>query len=161
MKPIKDYLSLFAASLVITIFLGCSNEESLFYNTENKGSSIANLDLPLIQRENIDYEIIPVNGNNYVYLPKMTSTKTITRSTETARSYSASVVCTEIGLIVTITWDSTNATFRLSDGYTYAYQSFRYSINGSSINIDELWLRIYGSSGAHICDVRYSGTLNG
>lgn len=165
MKTIRQRLfSFLVVSVAAFVFAACSNEQITSLDEDAITQDIiggTQCEVSSLQVNNSDYEVIPVGANNYVYVPKMTSAKSTTRSVETARTYSSSVVCTEVNLIVTITWDDTSATFRLSDGYMYALQDFRYSINGSSINIDELWLRIYGGSGAHLCDVRYSGTLNG
>ena len=161
----KSLFSFWVVSVVAFIFAACSNEQitSLDEDTNTQDMTGGTLcKVSSLQRNNTDYEIIPVGTNNYVYVPKMTSAKSVTRSTETEKTYSASVVCSEINLLVTITWNSQSATYRLdTDSYMYAHQDFRYNINGNSITIDKLWLRIYGSSGAHICDVQYTGTLTG
>lgn len=160
MKQIMQIKFLSILSLITPLFISCSNDDGLYSDTD-ASRSIDGKTRFSSQMENTDYEIIPVGGNNYVYVPKMASPKTVTRSTETSRTYYASVFCDEIDLVVTISWNNDGATYRLSNGYMSVLQSFRYTINGSSINIDELWLRIYGGSGAHLCDVTYNGTLTG
>lgn len=160
MKRIIQIKLLSILSLTTPLFISCSNDDGLYSDTDTSRTTDGKTRFSS-QMENTDYEIIPVGGNNYVYVPKMASPKTVTRSTETSRTYYASVFCDEIDLVVTISWNNDGATYRLSNGYMSVLQSFRYTINGSSINIDELWLRIYGGSGAHLCDVTYNGTLTG
>ena len=165
MKKINN--KIIAPIVVIGLFCACSSDENVYYSdavieSEINASAVENSRL----NSDIDYEVIPVGENNYVYLPKMTSTKAVTRSTETEKAYSATITSNisteEFGTLkVTITWDNKEASYRLSDCYMYAHQAFRYTINGSSITIDGLSWRIYGSDGRHVGNFDYTGTLSG
>lgn len=155
------------AIVAMVLFCACSSDENVYYSDgviESKFNTSAVENSRL--NSDIDYEVIPVGENNYVYLPKMTSTKAVTRSAETEKAYSATITSNisteEFGTLkVTITWDNKEASYRLSDCYMYAHQAFRYTINGSSITIDNLSLRIYGSDGRHVGNFDYTGTLSG
>lgn len=165
MKKINN--KIIAPIVVIGLFCACSSDENVYYSdavieSEINASAVENSRL----NSDIDYEVIPVGENNYVYLPKMASTKAVTRSAETAKNYSATITSNisteEFGTLkVTITWNNKEAFYRLSDSYMYTHQAFRYTINGSSITIDGLSLRIYGSDGRHVGNFDYTGTLSG
>ena len=160
MKTIRQSIfSFLMISAVAHIFVACSNEQIAFSDKEIVDGEAVYEAAPL-QKGDADYEIIPIGTNSYVYVPKMTSTKATTRSAETEKTYSASVYCNEIGLRVTITWNGNGASYSL-DNYMSDLEIFNYKINGSSINITEFRLRIYGNTGAHLCNVVYSGTLKG
>ena len=167
MKAIrKNYLIFLMLSVVANFFIACSNEQITSFDedantqgmigeTQCKASSL--------QMNNSDYEIIPVGTNNYVYVPKMTSAKTTTRSTETAQMCSATInsgVSSNQGpCIVTVYWNNNEAYFRLSDGYSYTATVFTYRINGSSIDV-QLSFKVL-CNGINIGDFDHSGILQG
>ena len=104
---------------------------------------------------------LALGENNYVYLPKMTTTKAVTRSTEIERTYSATInsgLSTYYGpLSVTFTWDSRSASFHLSEGYTTVCPQFVYTINGSTLSVS-LTMTVWCDN-VRLGDLDYSGTL--
>ncbi len=168
MKAIKRnsclLLVLFAA---VSFFSACSNEQTAYLEEDTNISGIQEESVcktTPYQFNSSDYEIIPIGTNNYVYVPKMTSAKSVTRSTETTKTYTATIegeaYSVVVGkLYVTITWDSKNAYYSVSDGYTYVHQSFTYKIDGKSIDV-QLSFRVY-KGGAYFGDFNYSGVLSG
>ena len=106
---------------------------------------------------------LALGENNYVYLPKMTTTKAVTRSTEIERTYSATInsgLSTHYGpLSVTFTWDSRSASFHLSEGYTTVCPQFVYTINGSTLSVS-LTMTVWCDN-VRLGDLDYSGTLMG
>lgn len=170
MKSIKRYLfSLLVFFVSTSVFVSCSKDQIVSLDEDTSIQETIDEELCKVSSSQInktDYEIIPIGTNNYVYVPKMTSTKSVTRSTETTKTYSATIISDiiteEFGtLSVTITWDKDGASYRLSDCYMFAHQYFNYTINGSSITIDGLCLRIYGSSGGYVDTFNYVGSLSG
>ena len=165
MKSVRQNMFLLMVSLVVAnLFSACSNEQTAYLGEDNlqdtKDYSVC--EASFSQINNTDYEIIPIGTNSCVYVPRMTSAKTTKRSIETSQSYSATI-STDINtqdygpLVISITWDNSYVTFRLSDSYTYIQQNFVYTIRGNTISIDDLSLRIYGFGGKYLGNVNYSG----
>lgn len=150
--------------VVMVLICACSSDENVYYSDgviESKFNTSAVENSRL--NSDIDYEVIPVGENNYVYLPKMTTTKAVTRSTEIERTYSATInsgLSTHYGpLSVTFTWDSRSASFHLSEGYTTVCPQFVYTINGSTLSVS-LTMTVWCDN-VRLGDLDYSGTLMG
>lgn len=162
----QNLFSLLMLLVATNILMACSNDQiaSLEENTDSQNiTGEALYHASSLQINASDYEVIPIGTNNYVYVPKMTSAKTATRSTETTQMYSATInsgVSSNQGpCIVTVYWNNNEAYFRLSDGYSYTATVFTYTINGSSINV-QLSFKVL-CSGINIGDFDHSGILQG
>jgi len=154
----------FVVIIAMVLLCSCNSDENAFYNhdvidSRFRTSEVENSEL----NNNIDYEVIPVGEDSYVYLPKMTSAKTVTRSTESSQTYSATInggVTSNQGpFFVTVSWNATTAWYRLSDGYSSTAAVFTYGINGSSIDI-QLSFKVL-CNGMIIGDFSHSGILQG
>lgn len=161
---LKRNNNIIVSIVTMVLFCACSSDENAYYSdavidSKFKTSTVENSRL----NSDIDYEVIPVGANNYVYLPKMTTTKAVTRSTESSKTYSVSLnsgLSSNQGpLIVTITWDDKDAYMSVSYGYSYTAVVFTYSINGDSINV-QLDFRVL-CNGIYIGDFTHYGILKG
>lgn len=151
--------------IFVALFVACDNDESAYYysNDVQETKYTTSLVEASHLKSDINYEVIPVGNNNYVYLPKMTSAKAVTRSAEIARTYSATInggVSSHYGgFTVTVTWSSDGASYSLSEGYTASGPHFVYDINGSTIDV--LLSFTVWCDGVRIGDFEHSGTLRG
>ncbi len=168
MKTIRQRLfSFLVVSVAAFVFAACSNEQITSLDEDAITQDIiggTQCEVSSLQVNNSDYEVIPIGTNNYVYVPKMTSARVTTRSTETSKTYTATIEGERysyvVGILyVTITWNDKEAFYSISDGYTHAHQSFTYKINGNSIDV-QLSFRVY-KGGAYFGDFNYSGVLSG
>lgn len=149
-------------ALMVFLFFSCSNDECL-YSDANGVTVTGGKSKPSSQMESIDYEVVPVGEKSYVYMPKMTSVKAATRSIETGKTYSATVsggLSSHYGpLSVTFTWDSSSASFHLSEGYTTTSPQFTYTIDGSNLSVS-LTMTVWCDN-VRLGDFSHSGTLRG
>lgn len=167
MKTIRQRLfSFLVVSVAAFVFAACSNEQITSLDEDAITQDIiggTQCEVSSLQVNNSDYEVIPVGANNYVYVPKMTSAKSTTRSVETTKMYSASIksgISSNQGYcLVTVYWNNNEAYFRLSDGYSYTAAVFTYRINGSSIDV-QLSFKLL-CNGINIGDFDHSGILQG
>lgn len=155
------------AIVAIILFCACSSDENTYYSDaaiESKFNTSAVENSRL--NSDIDYEIIPVGENNFVYLPKMASAKVVTRSAEAANpTYSANVSLTVYDNMTgpvnfTVSWDSHRATFSMPDKYSYAYEIFQYSIDGNALIVERLSFDVLYEN-ANLGRFVYIGTLRG
>lgn len=165
MKQIMQIKFLSILSLITPLFISCSNDDGLYSDTD-ASRSIDGKTRFSSQMENTDYEIIPIGENNYVYVPKMTSTSVTTRSAEASyKAYSTSIPLTVYDNIagpgrITIAWDNQTAKFSLPDKYSYAYEIFQYTINDNVLTIERLSFEVL-YEGKNLGRFAYTGTLRG
>ncbi len=152
------------AIVAMVLFCACNSDENAYYSDaaiESKLNTSA-VDNSRLDSD-IDFEVIPVGENNFVYLPKVTSAKIVTRSAEASQTYSATinggVTSNQGAFTVTVSWDATTAWYRLSDGYSSTAAAFTYTINGSSIDV-QLSFKVL-CNGINIGDFSHSGILQG
>ena len=170
MKSVRQNMFLLMVSLVVAnLFSACSNEQTAYLDedTNLQDTKVYSVcEASSSQMNNTDYEIIPIGSNSCVYVPKMTSAKTATRSAEAVnKTYSANVSLTVYDKMIgpvefTISWDSHSATFSMPDNYSYAYEIFQYSIDGNVLTVDRLSFEVV-YQGKNLGRFVYIGTLRG